>query len=376
MTTIETSAPTVEVATLRAWLEVGRPVTVLDVRPLADRAEWFIPGSRHVDAYAALAAGDPRALAAVELPADRPVVTVCGVGKTSAVAAEQLRARGLDARSLAGGMRAWSLAWNVAELVVPGSPARVIQARRAGKGCLSYLIGVDGEAAVIDPSLEPAVYLTLAQARGWRIVRVLETHIHADHLSRARRLAETAGATLCLPALAVERVAFPFAPLGEGEALALGSARLATLVTPGHTPESACYRLDDTALFTGDTLFLDGVGRPDLHADAATARAKARALFASLRRVLALPPATLVLPGHASRPVAFDGAPLTATLGDLRARIELLRLPEAAFIERLLARLPATPPNHERIVALNQAGRFPAGDPTELEAGANRCAVA
>ena len=83
-------------------------------------------------------------------------------------------------------MRAWSMAWNTAEAPVPASAARVIQLRRTGKGCLSYLVGSARTAAVIDPSLDPEAYLTAAEQFGWRIAFVLETHLHADHLSRAR----------------------------------------------------------------------------------------------------------------------------------------------------------------------------------------------
>src|SRR5215213_9987157 len=91
MTTLEIAD--VDVDSLRAMLESGRPVTVLDVSTTGDRAEWAIPGSVHVDAYAALKAGDPNALAGLDLPFDAPVVTICGAGKVSLVAAEQLRAR-------------------------------------------------------------------------------------------------------------------------------------------------------------------------------------------------------------------------------------------------------------------------------------------
>ena len=132
---------TIDVETLRRWLEEGRPVTILDVRPTAERAEWAIPGSLHVDAYDALKAHDPAALADVDVPSDGPVVTVCAAGKTSLIAAEQLAARGVEAMSLEGGMKAWSLAWNAAEAPIPASFVRVIQVRRTGKGCLSYLIG-------------------------------------------------------------------------------------------------------------------------------------------------------------------------------------------------------------------------------------------
>jgi glyoxylase-like metal-dependent hydrolase (beta-lactamase superfamily II) len=364
----------IERDTLQGWLDTGRPVTLLDVRPAAERAEWFIPGSVHVDAYDRLKAGDPDALSAADLPAGAPVVTICAAGRTSLIVAEQLRARGVEALSLAGGMRGWSLAWNTAEVPVTGSSATVLQVRRTGKGCLSYLVGADGAAAVIDPSLDPSVYLDLAHQRGWRITHVLETHLHADHLSRARQLAAQAGASLALPA--GHRLAAPFAPLQDGDTLALGAARLSVHETPGHTPESVTYQLDDAALFTGDTLFLAAVGRPDLHADPEGARRKAHTLYASLQHLLTLPPETLVLPGHTSAPIAFDGTPIVATLAQVRRATPLLDADEHTFVSTLLSRIPPTPPNHAQIIALNEQGHALPTDTTELEAGANRCAIA
>ena len=364
---------TMSVEALRDLLDRDEPVTVLDIRRAEARAEWAIPGSLHVDAYDALKSGDPAALADVDLSEDTPVVTVCNVGKTSAIVARQLRARGFEALSLAGGMKAWSLAWNSAEVPVPGSDARVIQVRRTGKGCLSYLIGSDGEAVVIDAALEPEVYLRLANDHGWTISSVLETHVHADHLSRSRRLTELSGAILHLPDQ--DRVSYPFVPVREPDELAVGTTKLTAMHTPGHTPESTCYLLDERALFTGDTLFLAGVGRPDLEATSEEAGARAHALYRSLQRLLDLPPETLVLPAHTSEPVAFDGEPLVSTLAEVRERVEILKASEDAFVEAILARIPPAPPNHHRIVGSNEAGVFPEGDPTDLEAGANRCAV-
>jgi glyoxylase-like metal-dependent hydrolase (beta-lactamase superfamily II) len=190
-------------------------------------------------------------------------------------------------------------------------------------------------------------------------------------------LATLSGATLHVPAGAP--VTYSHEALSDGDELKLGSARLKALHMPGHTVESTCYLLDDQALFTGDTLFVGGVGRPDLEASGGSplvAPRRAHLLYTSLSRLLTLPPQTLVLPGHTSSPVAFDGVAIAATLAETQTEVALLRLPEAEFVDAVLARVPPTPPNHHHIVALNQAGMLPEGDATELEAGANRCAVA
>jgi glyoxylase-like metal-dependent hydrolase (beta-lactamase superfamily II)/rhodanese-related sulfurtransferase len=366
-------ADTIDANTLRDWLESHQPVTVLDVRSDEDRAQWAIPGSLHIDAYAALRAGEPGALASAELPHDRPVVTVCNAGRMSQVAAAVLADRGFDARSLAGGMKAWSLAWNIAEISLSDGAVRVIQLRRTGKGCLSYLVGSGSEAAVIDPSLPADVYVDLAHRRGWSIRHVLETHIHADHLSRARELAGQTGASLVLPMQ--RRVKFPFTAVTEGDRILVGNSTIAAIHTPGHTAESASFLLNDAAVFTGDTLFTNGVGRPDLHANEEAARERARLLFHSLVRLRELPPPMLVLPAHTSEPIPFDGRPIAGSLGDIGGWLSAWLSSESAFVARVTSQLPPTPPNFVRIVDLNESGDFHDGDPTDLEAGANRCAV-
>lgn len=363
----------IRMETLRQWMEKKQPVVVLDVRPTEQRDEWSIPGSLHINAYEALKAGDPLAMASFSPPSDQRVVTVCALGRMSALAAQQLRERGYQAFSLEGGMKAWSEAWNTAEVRCGAEAACVLQVRRTGKGCLSYLIGSRGRAAVIDASVAAEVYLELAGEAGWKISEVLETHIHADHLSRSRRLAELSGATLRLPQQ--ERVNYPFTPVREGDRINLGNTSLTALHTPGHSQESVCYRLNSDALFTGDTLFLASVGRPDLDTGAHGARRRARQLCDSLQRLLALPSDTLILPGHTGRPVPFDGSPLCARLEEISSHVPQLRFEEEDFVAWVLGRIPPTPPNHRQIVYLNEQGVSPPGDPTDLEAGANRCAV-
>lgn len=360
---------TIDVEALQEMLTRGEPVTILDVRTEAERAEWAIPGSVHADVYEALQKGDFDGLDRIALPAGQPVVTVCGSGHTSLAAAERLRSLGVAAWSLAGGMQAWSLAWNLAE--IPIEDGALLQVRRAGKGCLSYLIASGGYAAVVDPALPAERFAQLAESRGRRITAVLETHIHADHLSRARTLAELTGAAHYLPLQ--QRARFPFRPLREGDEVPVGSFRLLTMHTPGHTPESSSYLLRGRYLLTGDTLFADGVGRPDLDASSDQARERARVLHRSLSRLLALPGETMILAAHSAASVPFDGKPLGTTVAEARRRVGIPGREEDEFAAALLRRLPPPPANHREIVRLNEMG---AGDERmDLEAGANRCAV-
>jgi glyoxylase-like metal-dependent hydrolase (beta-lactamase superfamily II) len=225
---------------------------------------------------------------------------------------------------------------------------------------------------VVDASLDPGVYVELAAARGWTIRHVLDTHIHADHLSRSLPLARLTRASLWLPEQ--RRARFAHGALADGGEIAFGGGRLRALHTPGHTPESASYLVDGRWLLTGDTLFLDAVGRPDLEASPEEASERALLLHGSLRKLFDLDPELLVLPAHTGSPVPFDAAPVAATLAAVR---EAVRLPAsaAAFADHVLGRIPPTPPNHHAIVGFNEAGELPPGDPTDLEAGANRCAV-
>jgi glyoxylase-like metal-dependent hydrolase (beta-lactamase superfamily II) len=354
---------------LRELLATGRPVTVVDIRTTADR-EWSISGSVHIDAYDAVNSGTLGPLAGLDGGAG-PVVTVCGMGRTAAKATALLRAGGVEALTLEGGMRAWSLAWNTAEATIAGH--RVVQVRRTGKGCLSYIVGSGFEAVVIDASVDPGVYVRLLEDRGWRLTAVVDTHIHADHLSRSRVLAEREGAELWLPAQ--NRSRHSFRPVADGDRIRFGSAALVALRTPGHTVESTSFLLDQAAAFTGDTVFLAGVGRPDLEGGADDESAsRTRLLHQSISRLLQLPSRTLVFPGHVSEPTPFDGRLLATTIGEIRDNVALARLTEAEFVEAVLARIPLSPPNHSLIVELNERGELPE-DPAALEAGPNRCAV-
>jgi len=358
---------------LRDWLESGRPVTVLDIRPAIQREEWSIPGSLHVDAQAAMRPSAPATVGGIRVPQGQPVVAVCAQGKSSILAVRAMREQGIQALSLKGGMQAWSLAWNVADVDLTGSRARIIQVRRTGKGCLSYIVESDGVAVVVDASIDPEVYLRIATERGFRITHVIDTHIHADHLSRSRALAQRCSAEVFLPEQ--DRASYPFRALPDGESLEIASVQIQALHTPGHTMESTCYLVDGRALLTGDTLFPNAVGRPDLAASAEQARKRAHLLYATLRNLANLTPDIWILPCHTSEPIPFDKKACGARLGEVLRNVEMLSAGAESFVETLLSRIPETPPNHLEIVRLNERGELPEGDPTELEAGANRCAI-
>jgi len=205
-------------------------------------------------------------------------------------------------------------------------------------------------------------------------VAVADTHIHADHLSRSRLLSDQEGVDVWLPTQ--DRAQYPFRTVVEGDRIAFGSTALVAMRTPGHTQESTTYLLDRAAAFTGDTLFLNSVGRPDLEGGTRQELAsRARLLHMSIQRLLELPAAAQVLPGHVSEPIPFDSRLVVTTVGAIRETVALARLDSEAFVDAVMARIPLNPPNHSRIVELNERGEVPE-DPSELEAGANRCAVA
>jgi glyoxylase-like metal-dependent hydrolase (beta-lactamase superfamily II)/rhodanese-related sulfurtransferase len=361
----------IEVSALAKWLTEKRPVTILDVRPKAEREEWSIPGSIHADIYDRLKADDPNSLEDLKFEEHKPIVTVCAAGKTSLKAAEILKQKGFDVYSLDGGMKAWNFAWNIASTTL--HDVKIIQVRRSAKGCLSYLIGSEDEAIVIDASLDPQVYLDLAKANGWSIKYVTDSHVHADYLSRTRELAKASLAKHIL--IDKASVEYSYTPIKNGEKIKFGNAILEVIHTPGHTLESTSFRLGDDALFTGDTLFVNGVGRPDLKADQDEAIKRSKLLFHSLHQLLSMNPNMWVFPAHLSHAVPFDNNLVAETIKTLKGKLDLLKLTESEFVSYTLSRIPPTPPNYLTIASLNKQGSFEGYSPTDLEVGANRCAI-
>jgi glyoxylase-like metal-dependent hydrolase (beta-lactamase superfamily II)/rhodanese-related sulfurtransferase len=363
--------PLITTAALQELLASEKPVNIIDVRPVKERAEWFIPGSLHIDAYDKLKQNDPAALDALHLDKSVPVITVCAAGRTSQGAADILLKKGYNACSLEHGMKGWTLAWNLAREKFDGFI--IFQVRRTGKGCLSYIVVSGEDAIIIDASLPREVYEDKVRQEKLSIKYVLETHIHADHLSRSKEIAAHFNAPLFLPALS--KVKFDFNAFDETTSFPVGNIIIQPIATPGHTLDSFSFYIDNEVIFTGDTLFTDGVGRPDLKSSDEESRNKTKLLYHSLQKLISLPENVIILPAHTSKPVEFNGALVKATIGQARRDIELLQCNEEEFTNTLLQKIPPTPPNYLAIVEKNVAGDYMDVNPIELEAGANRCAI-
>lgn len=223
-------------------------------------------------------------------------------------------------------------------------------------GCASYVVASrqSHEAAIVDPALDVEPYEALLHERAFRLRYVIETHVHADHLSGARQLAAKHGASVCLYESA--QVAYPYRPLRDGEELALGQVRLRVWHTPGHRPELLSLLISNLArspepsmVLTGDSLLVGDVGRPNFHGGDAAAQ------FESLRRLLQLPDWVAVFPGHFEGPCGkgMCGRPST-TIGFERRYNPLARLDREAFLATITSGVPARPLNMTAIEATNR----------------------
>jgi hydroxyacylglutathione hydrolase len=223
-------------------------------------------------------------------------------------------------------------------------------------GCASYLIASreTHEAAVVDPSMRIEQYDDLLRARGFTLKYVIDTHVHADHISGARTLAEAHKATLCLHESA--RVTYLFHPLRDGDELALGQLRLRVVHTPGHRPELISLLIvnlerspEPSMVLTADSLLVGDVGRPDFGGGDATQQ------YESIARLLALPDWVAVFPGHFEGPCgkSMCGRPST-TVGFERLFNPLAQLERESFIEKLTTDVPSRPLNMLAIEPTNR----------------------
>jgi glyoxylase-like metal-dependent hydrolase (beta-lactamase superfamily II) len=229
---------------------------------------------------------------------------------------------------------------------------------------LSYLFGCTGHAKAVAVDVvagDEQWFVDQAAQQNVKITQVIDTHLHADHISGGRALAARVGAPYCLHEAAAETVRFDFFPLRDGQVLEAGNVLIEVLHTPGHTPESVCLLVTDKRrgeqpwfVLTGDTLFVGAVGRPDL---SGREREMAAQLYRSLHaKLLSLPDAIEIYPGHQAGSACgagLSGKP-SSTIGFEKRFNPLLAVDQRdAFVERVVKDIPACPADMDRILAAN-----------------------
>jgi glyoxylase-like metal-dependent hydrolase (beta-lactamase superfamily II) len=351
---------------LKSKLDEKQNLFLMDVREPEEYSEWHITESINIPLSQV---GKPDSLR--KIPQNSEVVTICARGNRSKVAKFVLAGHGIHAESLEGGMESWTVAFETAEKTysINGKKITVVQARRIGKGCMSYVISSQGKAMVVDPVFPYDEYVEIAKKNNWKITRVYDTHQHADHVSAAKSLAEKTGAILHLSAY--ENYNFSHEPTYDSQEHKIGDMTLKVIHTPGHTNGSLSFLIEDELLLSGDTLFVDGVGRPDLRDEA---EEFAPVLYDTLhKKLLTLSEYTRVFPAHGN---TNQKDQLSSKMEDLIGKVPFLKMSKEDFVRQILSTVMPTPSNHKVIIDINKNGNISNGaEANSLEIGPNRCSI-
>lgn len=313
-----------------------------------------------------------------QIPTDKDVLVVCAKEGSSIMVAEMLSEAGLTVGYLEGGMKSWSQYLEPIKVGDLNGGGELYQFVRLGKGCLSYMAISEGEAAIVDAVRFTDVFTKFAEEKGVKIKHVFDTHLHADHISGGRHIAASTGATYYLPPKDAEEVVFDFTPLTDGLTVQLGSSHIevGALYSPGHTIGSTSFIIDGKFLLTGDILFIDSIGRPDLAGLAEDWVGDLRETLYSRYRTLEED--LIVLPAHFMiiEELNEDGT-VAKRLGDLFAENHGLHVEdEAVFRSMVTDHLPPQPNAYQEIRIVNMGKITPNDEEqTEMEIGPNRCAV-
>src|SRR3989449_163875 len=378
------SVPQISPEQLAQSLERGDRVQLLDIRAAERVAQGAVRFGSTLD-FRALPASqiyELRALEPLQLDPRQPVAVICGHGNSSKRATSFLREKGFEAYSMTGGMAAWETVYLARFLTPTPSLQHVVQLDRVGKGALSYVLVSEGDAVVVDPGRQLERYDALLQQLGATPAAVVDTHMHADYLSGAR----AAAARWQVPYFLHRDDAgspydgtpgrLAYQPLGEGDTIAFGRATLRAQHVPGHTLGSVALIADDALALTGDFLFVQSVGRPDLGGQGT---AWAELLWNSLERARReWPGELLVLPAHyGSEQERRADRTVAARFDVVAATNEAAAMQDRATFLRWIADHTTLPPDSYRTIKLANLGHVELSDvDAELvEFGPNQCAV-
>lgn len=352
---------------------------ILDVRNESDFNDWKIDGQNFEFLnipYFDLLDGVVEILD--QIPSNKEILVVCAKEGSSIMVAEMLSEAGLDVFYLKGGMKAWSEHLEPVKIGELTNGGEIYQFVRLGKGCLSYMAVSNGEAAVIDSTRMIDAYLDFADDIGVKITHVLDTHLHADHISGGRRIAEITNAAYWLPPSDAAEVTFEYQPLESGQVITIGhtSFDIQALYSPGHTIGSTSFVVDQKYLLSGDILFIDSIGRPDLAGLTEDWVGDLRETLYTRYRELS--DELIVLPSHFMiiDELNEDGS-VAKKLGALFADNHGLNIAdETEFRALVTGNLPPQPNAYQEIRETNMGKIEPDDEKQrEMEIGPNRCAV-
>ena len=380
----DSSPPQIPPQELAERLDRGEPLQVLDIRApeKVERGHIVLGPELEFHAHPNSKLFALPDVTALDLDTTRPIAVVCGHGNSSKKATAFLRARGYEAYSVIGGMAAWETVYVARHLSPTPSLSHVVQLDRVGKGALSYVLVSDGDALVVDPGRHIERYDALLTELRATPAAVVDTHIHADYVSGARAAAARWQVPYFLHA---DDAVSPYdqtpgkltyQALGDGDTIAFGRATLRAVHVPGHTLGSLALLADDGLALTGDFLFVQSVGRPDL---AGRSESWAKLLWQSLERARQTWLGDLlVLPAHyaseaerrADRAVAarFDVISATNTAAAIQD--------ERVFLKWIADHTTNFPDAYRTIKETNLGLVDVAeADAEILESGPNQCAV-
>lgn len=351
---------------------------ILDVRNEDDFKNWKIEG-KNVSIlnkpYFELLDGIDEIVQ--QLPKEQPILVVCAKEGSSEFVGNMIVDAGFnEVMYLEGGMKTWSDHLEPVKIGDLTNGGSVYQFVRIGKGCLSYMITSGKEALIIDAVRTVDPFIEFANRNDYTIKHVIDTHLHADHISGARKIRELTGAQYWLPPQDAEEVVFDYNELTPNSFIQLNDTVIDIVYSPGHTIGSTSIIVDNNYLFTGDILFVKSIGRPDLAGRAGEwapyLRETLYELYKQMNKNL------IVLPAHFSSvdELSENGA-VSEHLGKLFEENEGLQIQdENTFLNTVSKNLPPQPNRYQDIRETNMGKINPNKDEQqEMEIGPNRCAV-
>jgi glyoxylase-like metal-dependent hydrolase (beta-lactamase superfamily II)/rhodanese-related sulfurtransferase len=369
-------------------------IFMLDVRSPEEFKQWSIEGSKNIPL-------DQISSLLYEIPKDKEIVTICPQGNRAGMATFMLQRQGYNVKTLEEGLKGWSSAFEHSSKeyeIASGQKIKVVQIRKIGKGCISYIVSLtdnnattNNDAIVIDPVFPIDAYIRIANSEIGdiaKITKVFDTHLHADHVSSARELANKTDAQLYVSSYEdylwdrYQKLGQKqFISLQEGDILNIDNIdskpiELKVIHTPGHTAGGICFLIGEKLLFTGDTLFVDGIGRPDL-------RDKAEEFASLLYNTLHSKifnmqnkKDIIIFPAHTDKILDKDKT-ISDNLDNIQKKLLILKLDKKDFVRKVSSIIMPTPPQFKEIILMNKGEKTTTSvqEIEELEMGPNRCSI-